>query len=84
MARGRPALVSANAGIHDWKQLKEGLIALDADKSLSQAIATCLEQPAEYWQATAQKARQAAEKLNRETLSQWTDVLEKYAALNKA
>ena len=84
MARGRPALVSANAGIHDWKQLKEGLIALDADKSLSQAIATCLEQPAEYWQATAQKARQAAEKLNRETLSQWTDVLEKYVALNKA
>jgi hypothetical protein len=84
MARGRPALVSANAGIHDWKQLKEGLIALDAENSLSQAIATCLKQPAEYWQATAQKARAAAEKLNQETLNQWTDVLEKYAVPNRA
>lgn len=84
MARGRPALVTANAGIHDWEALKGGLITLDANNSLSQAIATCLKQPPEYWQITAKKARAAAEQLNRETLNQWTETLEKYTAPIKA
>jgi glycosyltransferase involved in cell wall biosynthesis len=80
MARGRPALVSANAGIHDWPQLKDGLIALQPEQSLSEAIRSCLEQPAGYWQRTAQAARCAAEKLNEATLKQWAAVLAKHHA----
>lgn len=79
MARGRPALVSANAGIHDWPGLKEGLIALQPDQSLSDAIRSCLDQPPEYWQRTAEAARRAAEQLNQSTLEQWASVLAKYA-----
>ncbi|NCG08473.1 MAG: glycosyltransferase [Verrucomicrobia bacterium] len=79
MARGRPALVSANAGIHEWPQLNEGLIALPPDQSLSDAIQSCLDQPPEYWQGTSEAARHAAEQLNQSTLEQWARVLAKYA-----
>ncbi len=79
MARGRPALVSANAGIHDWPELKDGLIALPPGQSLSEAIQSCLQQAPEYWQRTAEAARRAAEQLNQATLAQWAGVLAKYA-----
>ncbi len=79
MARGRPALVSANAGIHDWPELKDGLITLKADIPLSDAIRDCLDQTPDYWQRTARAARAAAEQLNQSTLEQWAGVLTKYA-----
>lgn len=39
MARGRPALVSENAGIHDWPALRPGLLAYTRGESLADAIA---------------------------------------------
>lgn len=78
MARGRPALVSANAGIHDWPLLKDGLFALNPEDTLTKAIARLLELPPEEWQRKAFTCRQAAERLNRETIDQWAEVLAKY------
>lgn len=82
MARGRPALVSANAGIHDWKLLKEGLFALNSGETLTEAIKKLLQLPTEELERKAFVARHAAEQLNRETIHQWSAVLAKYA--NKA
>lgn len=79
MARGRPALVSANAGIHDWPLLKDGLFSLSPDETLSEAIARLITLPPGIWQEKAQLARQAAEQLNEETVQQWADVLNRYA-----
>lgn len=79
MARGRPALVSANAGIHDWKLLADGLVAYDQDKPLVDAIRPLLDLPAEHWSQKAFAARKAAEQLNRETIRQWAEVLARYA-----
>lgn len=79
MARGRPALVSANAGIHDWPSLKDGLFSLSPDETLTQAIERLLQLPAEGWQQKAMLSRQAAEILNNETVEQWAEVLTRYA-----
>lgn len=78
MARSRPALVSANAGIHDWPLLREGLFKLEADQSLTDALSHILQLPAEAWQKKASAARQAAEKLNQETIDQWVEVLNRF------
>lgn len=79
MARGRPALVSANAGIHDWPLLKEGLFAYDQEQPLVDAIRDIIALPPETLQAKALAARRAAEKLNSDTIQQWVDVLSCYA-----
>lgn len=78
MARGRPALVSANAGIHDWPQLKEGLFAYDQQGPLVEAIRKILALPAAHLQQKSAAARTAAESFNDQTIRQWVDVLERY------
>lgn len=79
MARGRPALVSSNAGIHDWALLKDGLFALDQEEGLTSTIQRLIDLPSETWQNKAMICRRAAEQLNRETVLQWAEVLAKYA-----
>jgi glycosyltransferase involved in cell wall biosynthesis len=78
MARGRPALVSANAGIHDWPLLRPGLFRLAPNESLQSALQTLLAKKAEFWQQTAHTAREAADQLNDETISQWVEVLRRH------
>ncbi|WP_269525693.1 glycosyltransferase [Coraliomargarita parva] len=80
MARGRPAVVSSNAGIHDWPGLREGLIAYDQSTSLTDTLRPLLDLPSEHWQQKAFAARCAAEQLNRNTIGQWAEVLAKYAS----
>lgn len=75
MARGRPALVSANAGIHDWSLLEAGLFKLEPHQSLTDALSPILRLPADVWQTKARDARRAAEQLNDETITQWIKVL---------
>jgi glycosyltransferase involved in cell wall biosynthesis len=84
MARGRPALVSANAGIHDWPLLKEGLFALQPGQELSAAIQDLIKLPAEEWERRASACRSAAEQLNRETISQWAGLLARHAGQEKS
>ena len=78
MARGRPALVSANAGIHDWSNLADGLFSLREDESLADAIARLLQLPPESWREKAELARAAAGNLNHATIRQWGEVLGKH------
>lgn len=80
MARGRPALVSANAGIHDWSLLKDGLFTLKPEFSLSDEISTLVKRPASFWQEKAKDARTAALTLNDHTIEQWIDMLKRHAA----
>ena len=80
MARGRPALVSANAGIHDWPLLRAGLIALPKGQDLADAIRALLQLSTTELHHKARSARNAAEQLNRETIGQWASVLANYAS----
>ena len=79
MARGRPALVSANAGIHDWPQLRDGLFSYDLDRPLIQALRGILQLPGEQLRQKADNARAAAAGFNQQTIQQWLNVLAEYA-----
>jgi len=80
MARGRPALVSANTGIHDWPELQDGLFAYDQERPLVDALREILALPHAQLQQKADAARSAAESFNAQTIRQWVDVLRKYAS----
>ncbi|GHC38124.1 glycosyltransferase [Aidingimonas halophila] len=79
MARGRPALVSENAGIHDWTQLAAGLYKIRNQESLSDAIARLQSDPPGSMATVAAHARNAALQLNDHTLEQWLSVLTEQA-----
>jgi glycosyltransferase involved in cell wall biosynthesis len=79
MARGRPAAVAANAGIHHWEILKEALITLEPNQPIATSLAQMEVTPPEVWHARASAARQAAEALNAQTLEHWMDFIERYS-----
>lgn len=71
MARGRPAVVAENAGIHSWHGLRDGLVPLRAGEVLADTIRRLQAQCPEARRARALRARDAARTLNDETLAQW-------------
>lgn len=75
MVRGRPVLISANAGIHDWPQVASSLYTLDPGESLAAAIGRLRDLPGESLARTGEHAREGALRLHRETLDQWLSVL---------
>ncbi|GED23406.1 glycosyltransferase [Halomonas halmophila] len=75
MARGRPALVSDNIGIHDWPQLATGLCKIHHGETLSDAIGRLQASPPGFLTEVASRAREAALQLNDDTLEQWLGVL---------
>ncbi len=79
MARGRPALVAAGAGIHDWPQLRGGLFRLEPGQSVLEGLETLRGLPAARWRRVGRQARQAAEALNAQTLRQWLALIEQHA-----
>lgn len=79
MSRGRPALVSENAGIHDWPELAGGLFALRTGESVTDALSRLAKQSEAAWAEMSRVARDAAEGLNRRTVDQWLDVLARHA-----
>lgn len=79
MARGRPALVAASAGIHHWTILKDALFTLESDQSLTLALQEIASLPAETWREKAIAAREAAEALNRQTVGQWVGFVSRYS-----
>lgn len=81
MARGRPALVSAAAGIHCWHTLADGLISSAPDECLADAISNIARQCPEERKARAARARAAAETLNAETVDQWVSIVQRHARL---
>lgn len=80
MARGRPALVAENAGIHQWPVLKGALFSLHQDASLTRTLHEISEMPISAWQEKTSAARAAAETLNRNTINQWVNLVGRYAA----
>lgn len=75
MARGRPALVSAGAGIHAWKSLRDGLIVLERPEDLGTRIQALTTLDASARQAASDRARAAAERLNADTITQWSQLI---------
>ena len=79
MARGRPALVAAGAGIHEWHDLKDGLICLHEGEAIADKLAELSRQDVATRQARSNRARQAAERLNAQTIDQWSHLIERAA-----
>lgn len=79
MARGRPALVSENAGIHDWKTVAGGLYRLHHSETLADAIGRLRGLAEGALADKAETARTGALRLNAETVDQWIDVLTEHA-----
>lgn len=80
MARGRPAVVAENAGIHSWHALHDGLITLRRSDRLADAIRRVQAQCPQERHDKAMRARQAAERLNMETLAHWIGLIDRQAA----
>jgi hypothetical protein len=79
MARSRPVLVSAAAGIHDWPELASGLFRLEAEETLSTAIGRLRGYSSDTVASAGAASRQAAETFHHGTLQQWLEVLQRYA-----
>lgn len=79
MARGRPALVSAEAGIHDWAQLAGALFVLEPGVSLAAALHRLRGLPPVEWRRRSVAARMAAESFHRGTIQQWVACIDRYA-----
>ncbi|MDP5054597.1 MAG: glycosyltransferase [Congregibacter sp.] len=65
MARGRPALVSATAGIHSWPTLRPGLFSMLRPEAVTGQLQTLLELTPEDWQKKSSSAREVALHLRR-------------------
>ncbi|MFO8003792.1 glycosyltransferase [Thioalkalivibrio sp.] len=78
MARARPVLVSAAAGIHDWPELAPGLFRLGTEETLSTALRRLRGYPSDAVAAAGAAARQAAEAFHRGTLAQWLEMLQRH------
>lgn len=80
MARGRPALVAASAGIHDWPQLQPALFRIEKGSTLADSITGLKNLSEREWDQRAQLARAAAEGLHRQTIDQWVDLVVRYSS----
>jgi glycosyltransferase involved in cell wall biosynthesis len=77
MARGRPALVTTQAGIHTWPDLQAGLFSIRAPGELTERLVELLRIDERQWRERATAARRAAEALNDRTLAHWQMLLER-------
>ncbi len=80
MARGRPALVSVRAGIHEWPALQQGLFTLDKPEHLGHVLGELQTLGEQDWAEKSAHARAAAEDLNERTIQHWTALLGHYQA----
>jgi glycosyltransferase involved in cell wall biosynthesis len=81
MARGRPALVTENAGIHQWQILGEALISLQDGQSLASCLDEITAIPTPQWRHRSALARLAAETLNHQTVRQWLGFIARYGRM---
>lgn len=83
MARGRPALVAAEAGIHRWPGLDQALFSLEPGTTLAQRLDELTALPAQVWRDKAHQAHAAASALHAHTLDQWVDFTEQYGRVSQ-
>ncbi|MDZ7811447.1 MAG: glycosyltransferase family 4 protein [Arhodomonas sp.] len=79
LARRRPVLVSANAGIHDWPQVADGPCRLAPDERLEDGLARLAAEAPSDWAARGERGHAGALELHHETLEQWLAVLTAHA-----
>ncbi|HBO12709.1 MAG TPA: group 1 glycosyl transferase [Halieaceae bacterium] len=75
MARGRPALVSTAAGIHDWPSLRPGLVPFSPGESLADCLQSLQAYGPGRWELLERRCRAAAAALNGATIAEWQALL---------
>ena len=75
MARGRPALVSTAAGIHDWPSLRPGLVPFSPGDSLADCLQSLQAYGPGRWELLERRCRAAAAALNGATIAEWQALL---------
>jgi len=80
MARGRPALVSTAAGIHDWPSLQAGLLPFTPGESLADRLRSLQAYGPGRWEQLERRCRTAAVALNEATIDGWHELLTAVAA----
>lgn len=76
MGRGRIAVVTDTCGIVNWPNLAGHLVVFELDTPLWQVLAEIAGWPEQRRVALSKGARKAALELNRDSLSQWRQLLE--------
>ncbi|WP_035513697.1 glycosyltransferase [Pseudohaliea rubra] len=82
MARGRPALVSTAAGIHDWPLLRPGLIPFAPGDSLAECLHSLQAYGPGRWERIERQCRTSAVILNNATIDEWQGLLRTVVADN--
>lgn len=75
MARGRPVIVSKNAGINEWETLSKHIIQLENEASLIDTIQKLIEMSDEERITLSNNAYTAAREFHTNTIQQWIDLL---------
>jgi glycosyltransferase involved in cell wall biosynthesis len=75
MVRRRVVVVSPHCGICQWPELAGGLVVMDAGETLTAALLRLAAMDPDERSAVAAKAREQAERFNRETLEDWVATL---------
>ena len=76
MARKRLVLTTPACGINDWKSLARGLVTMEPDESLLQAVQRIERLPEAEREYIRLQGYCGARQLNEETLDQWLSVLQ--------
>ncbi|MEQ8263292.1 glycosyltransferase [Pseudohaliea sp.] len=83
MARGRPALVSTAAGIHDWPSLRPGLVPFTPGESLADCLRSLQAYGPGRWELLERQCRAAAADLNGATIAEWHKLLQAVAVTER-
>jgi glycosyltransferase involved in cell wall biosynthesis len=75
MARSRLTIVSSHCGIAQWPELKDGMVVIPADKTLSETLDEAVEWNKDQLHRSCQEGRERAVQLNDQSLSLWRDFL---------
>lgn len=75
MARGRPVIVSKNAGINEWDTLSKYIIQLENEGELINAIQKLIDMNHEERINLSNNAYSAAREFHTNTVQQWIDLL---------
>ncbi|MHA7815081.1 MAG: glycosyltransferase [Pseudohaliea sp.] len=79
MVRGRPALVSTAAGIHDWPSLRPGLVPFTPGESLADCLRSLQAYGPGRWEQLERRCHAAAVALNAATTAEWHSLIESVA-----
>ena len=80
MARGRPVIVSKNAGINEWDTLRKNILQLDNEGELINCIQKLIDMNHEERITLSNNAHSAAREFHDQTVEQWINLLTEESA----